>query len=108
AFVEHFRLDRSGQLDDTQHRLVSREEMYAYRADRESDGENLGGWFGNYNQNYDYGRYGQAPQWQVPRQQYQPPPWRGFFGGGQWWDDDPRQRPRRVDPDYPWRSRGLY
>jgi penicillin-binding protein 1A len=31
AFVEHFHLDGTGQLADTQYRLVSREDAYAYR-----------------------------------------------------------------------------
>src|SRR5260370_308984 len=31
AFVEHFHLDGQGQVEDTQYRLVSRGEIYAYR-----------------------------------------------------------------------------
>jgi len=106
AFVEHFRLDRTGQLDDTQHRLVSRDEAYAYRGDRDprGDGEMLGGWFGS----YDSGRFGQLPPWREPPRTAQPQ-WRGLFGGPPfWWDDEARRRPRRVDPDYPWGTRGLY
>jgi 1A family penicillin-binding protein len=103
AFVEHFRLDPSGEVSDTQYRLVSREEAVGYRDRDPRDGEMLGGWFGN----YDNGRYVQGPQWREPPRMAQPP-WRGLFGGQSWWDDDAaRRRPRRVDPDYPWGSRGL-
>ena len=44
TFVEHFRLDRQGQLEDTQYRLVSRGEIYAYRDDTYGEAERLPGW----------------------------------------------------------------
>jgi len=45
AFVEHFHLDGQGQLEDTQFRLVSRGEIYAYRdGDTFGEGERPPGW----------------------------------------------------------------
>jgi len=122
AFVEHFRLDRTGQVDDTQYRLVSREEADATREPDVAVGEAPQTWTSDpdssYNRNYysygDRGVYGQppTPPWRVapspqPAPQAQPP--RGWFGGNPfgWWSDD-RPRPRRVDPDYPGWGRGLY
>jgi membrane carboxypeptidase/penicillin-binding protein len=124
AFIEHFHVDRGGQLDDTQYRLVSREEAYAYRdpgVQVEEPAQNWGwswNWGDPYNRNRDqYGNrgiFGQAPtpQWRVlpPQQQPQQQPQaqqRGWFGNPfGWWNDD-RPRPRRVDPDYPGWGRGL-
>jgi penicillin-binding protein 1A len=99
TFVEHFRRDAAGEVEDTQYRLVSREDAFASRGGDPRDGEVLGGWFG-----YD-DRY-QVPQWREPPRGAAPP-WRGLFGGQYWWDDDARRRPRRIDPDYPWGGRGL-
>jgi membrane peptidoglycan carboxypeptidase len=124
AFMEHFRLDRTGQVDDTQYRLVSREDAYATRETDEATGEVPQAWSdadpaNSYNRNYySYGNrgvYGQAPtpQWRIAPSpqpaapQAQQP--RGWFSGNPfgWWNDD-RPRPRRVDPDYPGWGRGLY
>jgi len=103
AFVEHFRRASDGEVDDTQYRLVSREDAFASREYDPRDGETVGGWFGG----NDNGRYYQVPQWrEQPRAAA--PPWGGFFGGRSWWDDDAaRRRSRRVDPDYPWGGRNL-
>jgi 1A family penicillin-binding protein len=99
TFVEHFRRDAAGEVDDTQYRLVAREDAFASRGGDPRDGEMLGGWFG-YDERY------QVPQWREPPRAAAPP-WRGLFGGQYWWDDDARRRPRRIDPDYPWGGRGL-
>jgi penicillin-binding protein 1A len=111
AFVEHFRLDRSGRLDETQYRLVPPHQAYAYRfPDGYEDGD-AGGWgWGQRDGGYGYGPYAQAPGWrddpryQQPQQPQQPswraPPW--------WEDDDLPRRPRRIDPDYFWRYRQIY
>jgi membrane peptidoglycan carboxypeptidase len=116
AFVEHFRLDRTGQLDDTQYRLVSREEVYRDPGMYSEDPPQA--WSYPNDNRYQYGNrgpYGQAPtpQWRVmPGQQQpapQPAPWRGWFGGTPFgWGNDERQAPRRVDPDYPGWGRRLY
>ena len=107
TFIEHFRRASDGEVDDTQYRLVAREDAYAAREVDPRDGETLGGWFG-----YDdrrYSGYYQVPQW-GQQQRAAPAPWGGggWFGGRGWWDDDAaRRRSRRVDPDYPWGGRNL-
>ena len=46
GFLEYFRLDRYGQIDDTQYRLVPHEQAYAYRGGEVAgDGEMFGGWW---------------------------------------------------------------
>jgi penicillin-binding protein 1A len=117
GFMEHFRVGSDGQVDDTQYRLVSREEADAYReAEEQGQDESVpGGAYGPgpYGQGsygsgfYDRdGRYSQSvPNYQAPQR----PPG-GLFGlffgqppGGTY-----DNRPRRVDPDYPGANRGLY
>ena len=99
GFVEHFRVDRQGQLEDTQYRLVSRPDVFANRD-----------WDNPRPRTYedDIGPGFRFPSpWRVmPRPL--PPAWGGFFGQPYRWGDEERPRPRRVDPDYPWRNRGLY
>src|SRR5262245_8958429 len=97
AFIEQFRVDR-GELLDTQYRLVSREETYAYRGGGEAvgDGETFGGWWSD----RDNGQFSRYPAW---REQPQTP-WGGLFGQPRWWSDE-RTRPRRIDPDYFWGNR---
>jgi len=104
TFVEHFHLNGQGQLQDTQYRLVSRENAYAYRERGvASEDESSRGWSHN-----DDGRsvpnspLGQIPSWSLaPPQQQQ----RELAG---WRHEEERPRPRRVDPDYPWAPHGLY
>jgi membrane peptidoglycan carboxypeptidase len=129
GFTEYFRRDRVGQIEDTQHKLISREEMYAYRdPGYGGDGDLYGyprgpgpyGW-----QPYGQSPYGQyrgpqyaQPQYGDPRygqyygqpQRAAPPSsgnsfLRGLFGGRAPWEDEDRPRPRRVDPDYMWGQR---
>jgi len=127
AFLEHFHLDPQGQLDDTQYRLVSREEAIADRDRDQQGGDESPGGFGPgglFGRNSDDGAFGNAPfnnrasrtpsqaqpQAQSQPQRSQPRgPFGGLFGGlfGPP-DDDERPRPRRVDPDYPFGGRGLY
>jgi len=99
GFVEHFRVDRQGQLEDTQYRLVSRPDVFANRD-----------WDNPRPRTYedDIGPGFRFPSpWRVmPRPL--PPAWGGFFGQPYRWGDEERPRPRRVDPDYPWRNRGVY
>ncbi len=100
GFVETFRLDRFGDLQDTQYRLVPQEEAYAYRGyDGRGDGETFGAWWGE-SDNRPFTRY---PYWRdSPRVEA---PWRGLFGEPRWWSGDERARPRRIDPDYFWGNR---
>lgn len=105
AFVEHFRLDRSGRFDETQYRLVPREEAYATNQNNPwVDGDSEGRWSNDDSRD----RYAQRPV--APNPRTQPPVWRGPQGIFPWWsgDDDRYPRQRRVDPDYPWGNRPAY
>jgi penicillin-binding protein 1A len=111
AFVEHFRLDRSGRFEETQYRLVPREETYAANQDNPwVDGENLGRW----GTDDDQERFAQNPFAPTPRGQQ--PGWRNPYGqqpsyGQQPYygpEDDRYPRQRRVDPDYLWGNRQYY
>ncbi|HEV2560127.1 MAG TPA: transglycosylase domain-containing protein [Microvirga sp.] len=106
GFTEYFRLSRTGQLDETQYRLVTRDEVYAFRnPDPYADGE-AGGWTGD---GYAYDPYALVPGFrEVPRQdgryQQQQP-----YAERPWWEEErPRRRPRRVDPDYLWGRGPIY
>ena len=114
AFMEHFHRGPDGQVDDTQYRLVSRDEADSYReADMQGQDEYVPGSYGSpyppgstyYDRN---GRLSQTvPNFQAPPRQ------RGLFGlffGQQPYGEnyDGYARPRRVDPDYPMTNRGLY
>jgi membrane carboxypeptidase/penicillin-binding protein len=100
SFTEYFRLTRSGQLTDTQFRLVPEQDAYAFRnPDPWADGEG-GGWAETPT---DIGPYGRPPEWfeaphaQVPDLQ------------SPWYEEErPRRRSRRVDPDYPWTGGPIY
>jgi penicillin-binding protein 1A len=111
AFVEHFRLDASGRLDETQYRLVPPHQAHAHRfPDGNEDGD-AGGWgWERRDPRYGYGPYAQAPydpRYQQP--QYQQPQQRDAWGAPPWWEEDDRpRRPRRIDPDYFWRNRQIY
>src|SRR5215218_8797079 len=99
AFVEHFRADRLGHIDDTQYRLVPREQAYAYRMpDALSDGDGLGAYGEDYaaprgnelyerqygdSRGYDRRNLRQGPYAQTP------------YGQAPSWDDEP---PRRLRP----------
>jgi 1A family penicillin-binding protein len=102
GFVEQFRIDRFGDVADTQYRLVSREEAYAYRGGEVmGDGETFGGWWAD-SDNRSFSPYPPYPGWrEVPRPQ---PPWGGLFAQPRWWGEE-RARPRRIDPDYFWGNR---
>jgi penicillin-binding protein 1A len=106
AFTEYLRVDRYGQVQDTQYRLVPAEQAYAYRGypGQSVDGETLGSWWGE-SGNRPFAGF---PYWRDPRAEA---PWGGggLFGQPQprtWYGDDRRYRPqRRVDPDYFWGNR---
>src|SRR5262245_18883312 len=104
AFIENFRANRYGQVEDTQYQLVPREEAYAYRGypgqGFQGDGETFGGWWAD-SDNRAFPRY---PAYRDPIPQQAP--WSGLFGQPrQWYGGDDRGRPRRVDPDYFWGNR---
>jgi 1A family penicillin-binding protein len=120
-FMEHFHLGSDGQVEDTQYRLVSREEADTFReADMQGQDESVPGSYGSPDPpgssffNRDDGRYNPyPPSYQAPRRQ--PGGLFGFFFGQQQYGGngnygnnyDGPPRPRRVDPDYPG-GRGLY
>ena len=106
AFVEHFHLDRQGQLEDTQFRLVSRGGIYAYRdGDIFGETERPSGWTYPPGWPYDNGAASPPSPWRVPPRP-RLSPWGGLFGDPYRWNDA-RPRPRRVDPDYFWNRRGF-
>jgi penicillin-binding protein 1A len=103
AFTEYFRLNWFGQLSETQFRLVPQEEVYASRnPDPWSDGDEIGA----YNP-YEEPSYMQGQGWLDSLRQGVPSQ-RGYDAGSRWWEDEPRPRPRRVDPDYPWGYQRVY
>jgi hypothetical protein len=115
--TECFRIDRNGQILDTQSQLVSREDAYATRESRGYYSVNPNP-FGNEQRGYYYydnnGRYApiQRDSWRPPGPNFG----QGFFGR------DPRvqappprdpygreyQTPQRIDPGYIWGSRRYY
>ncbi len=126
GFMETFRLGDRGDLDETQYRLVTREDAYAMRGGDtgypSDDGDQA--YYGRPSDDGRvYGRpsdadgfFGQQPPWrsdnpqtywrEAPRGQYPAQPQqRGLFTNPPWWDNnDSRERTsrRRVDPDYFW------
>jgi hypothetical protein len=119
AITECFRIDRNGQIMDTQYQLVSRGD--AYSGGYYSVAPNPYG-YGEYEQRGAYyyydnnGRYVPAPRepWRQPGQYYY-----GQFGP---YGRDPRfqappprdpygreyQTPQRIDPGYIWGNRRYY
>jgi penicillin-binding protein 1A len=109
AFIEHFRVSLDGQMDDTEYRLVSQEEAYAYREDVQGQDEFAGSYGSPYppgSTYYDSGRYS-PPNYQVQPQRPQSGLFGFFFGQPFGGPPGAPQRPRRVDPDYP-SGHGLY
>jgi len=103
AFTEYFRLNRFGQLRETQFQLVPQGQAYAYRHPEPwSDGEEAGA----YDSPYSSGPYAQERGWfDGPRAQA---PASRYPEAGPWWEDERPSRPRRIDPDYFWGSRRIY
>jgi penicillin-binding protein 1A len=116
GITECFRIDRSGQIVDTQYQLVSRDEAEFWRESRGyySVAPTPFGYFGGYDQrpgSYYYdnsGRYLSAPRVQGPyygqsdpyrRMQVLPP--RDPYGREY-------QTPQRIDPGYLWGNRRYY
>src|SRR5215471_9246642 len=121
AITECFRIDRSGQVNDTQYQLVGREDAYAARGGYYSVAPSPFGYGINPEQRPTYyyydnnGRYLPAPRdvWRPPGQYY------GQYGP---YGRDPRyqaqpprdpygreyQTPQRIDPGYIWGNRRYY
>jgi membrane peptidoglycan carboxypeptidase len=111
GLTECFRIDRTGQVVDTQHDLVSRDDAYATRDPGGYFGVNPNPFFVFPNQGYDQrgyerGYYDQRGNYyrddRYPRAYVQPQP--------QPQARDPyysreRQTPQRVDPNYLWGNR---
>jgi membrane carboxypeptidase/penicillin-binding protein len=103
GFKEYFRLNWFGQLSETQYRLVSQADAYAFRhPDPWADGEE-----GGYGSSEE-GPYAQAPGWLDGLRQNLTPQRRPEPGFRWWWEDEPPRRPRRVDPDYFWGNGRVY
>jgi penicillin-binding protein 1A len=121
AITECFRIDRYGQISDTQYQLVSREDAYGARGGFYTVAPNPYGYGGDYEQRPTYyyydsnGRYVPAPQNSGrPPQQY--------YGQSGPYGRDPRfqaqpprdpygreyQTPQRLDPGYIWGNRRYY
>jgi penicillin-binding protein 1A len=98
GFIEHFRLESDGELNDTQYQLVSRDDAFTSPVEEQSQGVGAWGWGASSGRSY------------YPSQGWQPAPLappvaRGFFAPP--WQsnsDDPRTHVRR-DPDYFWGGR---
>jgi penicillin-binding protein 1A len=135
AFIEHFRLDASGRFAETQYQIVPREDVYAAAQDNPwVDGDSLGRWNNDNNDDDQYSQSPQVPRTQNPngrnpnvyygqnptygqnqtpygQNQNQNPYYRQNPAYGQapsWNDDDRYPRQRRVDPDYFWGNRQTY
>ncbi|RAI43481.1 transglycosylase domain-containing protein [Rhodoplanes roseus] len=135
AFTEYFRLDRSGQMTDTQHDMVSSTEVASQGYRDPYDGELFGygtgnGPYGTYGSGQG-GLFGQGPSqgypygYQSPYQRQQPYPGSpygqgvrpppqtpgGLFGqlgrafGDQRYYGREINPPQRVDPQYPYADR---
>ncbi|HEY8382038.1 MAG TPA: transglycosylase domain-containing protein [Microvirga sp.] len=102
GITEYFRLNRFGQLDETQYRLVPQAEVYAFRnPDEWYDGEAAGGFAEGYASPYD-----PVPGWrEAPRS---PGARSGTYAEQPWWQEERPRRPRRVDPDYFWGRGPIY
>jgi membrane carboxypeptidase/penicillin-binding protein len=100
GFIEHFRLEADGRLNETQYQLVSREDAYALRNPEPDPGQSWGAW--------GWGGSGAPGQSYYPAQGgLQPAPprpvARGLFAPGP--DPDDPRTPARRDLDYFWGGR---
>jgi hypothetical protein len=95
AFTEYLKRDPSGRIDDTQFRIVSRAERYAYRGGHDEEDGPFQQWsnrlYGDSRPPFPF------PTWRLGPREY--PSSRGYP------DDEDRlpRPPLRVDPDYFWR-----
>jgi len=104
AFMEYFRLNWFGRLSETQYRLVPQDQVYAFRnPDPWSDGDDFGA-----SNPYEEAPYMPGQSWLDSFRQNAPVQRRQDPGARGWWEDEPRSRPRRADPDYPWGYQRVY
>jgi len=111
AFIEYFRLDHFARIEETQYRLVPREEVTGFRY-YDSDGESyVRRWDNNEDRRlfqspfYQQPQY-QQPQYQQPEYQARRPQYDQRWGDHHGWGyDDETRRPRRIDPEYFWGNR---
>jgi len=89
GFIEHFRREADGQIDDTQFQLASRDGYY-YQGDQW--GGDQGFYFGGYNRNGPGPWVGRSyyPNWRQPPQQ-PPPTDRGLLQPWRWTDNPFRE-----------------
>ena len=99
GFTEYFRLDRFGQLDETQYRLVPRDEVYAFRhpypeaptAKRSAAAGRIRTASTARCAATASIRFEASPRAEAPYQRPSVQPW---------WAEPAPRRPRRIDPDY--------
>jgi len=99
GFKEYFRLTRFGMLDETQFRLVPRDEAEIARYPGQVIEEGPDGW-GSPRYNRSEPPVAQIPFWRDLQRSIEP-----LFRPPYWEEEAPRRRPRRVDPDYFWGER---
>jgi penicillin-binding protein 1A len=87
GFIEHFRRDAAGQIEDTQYQLASRDGYY-YGGDQW--GGDQGYYWGGYNRNGQWIGRSYYPNWRAPPSQ-PPPVARGFFQPWHWSDNPFRE-----------------
>ena len=83
-FVEHFRRDAAGQIEDTQYQLASR---YGYYEGDPWGSHDQGSFWGGYNRNGQWIGRSYYPNWRSPPPQPPPPAARGLFQPWRWSDN---------------------
>ena len=83
-FVEHFRRDAAGQIEDTQYQLASR---YGYYEGDPWGYNDQGSFWGGYNRNGQWIGRSYYPNWRSPPPQPLPPAARGLFQPWRWSDN---------------------
>src|SRR6516165_5823136 len=83
-FVEHFRRDAAGQIEDTQYQLASR---YGYYEGDPWGYNDQGSFWGGYNRNGQWIGRSYYPNWRSPPPQPPPPAARGLFQPWRWSDN---------------------
>jgi hypothetical protein len=109
GFIEHFRREADGHVEDTQYQLVSQEDAYTASGYQANDNQqwSWGNFFGGQNYNGQWGTrsYYTNQGWQQQQQQQQS---RGIFGFFQPWTQQPppQPQPRRYQGDQGYPSGG--
>ena len=87
GFIEHFRRDAAGQVEDTQYQLASRD---GYDYGGHQWGGDRGYYYGGYDRNGQWIGRSYYPNWRSPPSQ-PPPVVRGFFQPWRWSDNPFRE-----------------